>query len=250
MKRLSYDDYLKIRPLLKLQKLLSGEHDEMQFIVVHQVFELWFKLILFELDAIRENMYRHRIEPCLRSFKRIHLIERLFIKHLEIIETMRRQDFFRFRQILEPASGFQSVQFREIEFLSGLKDERYLQLYSGKNKKRLKKRMKESSLWDSFLYVINLHSSQNRSMEISKAIRKPLHRKLALAMLEYDKLFSTWRARHIKMTRKVIGTRPGTGHETVDKLIALGYKKMGSGGIGYLKTTLKKRFYPLLWKIF
>jgi len=112
---LTYNSYLKIRELLGLQKLLSPEHDEMQFIIVHQVFELWFKLMLHELEAIRNYMLENNIDRCVKGFKRLHEIEKVLFNHFPVIETMSYEDFFRFRSNLAPASGIQSVQFREVK---------------------------------------------------------------------------------------------------------------------------------------
>src|SRR3982074_1406263 len=125
-RKLSYGSYLKIPELLELQEGLSHEHDELLFIVAHQVYELWFKVVLDELDATRPSIARDDISFARHHLLRVHVIGRLLVEQIEVLETMSPQDFLAFRSKLAPASGFQSVQFREIEFLSGLKDPKYL----------------------------------------------------------------------------------------------------------------------------
>ena len=125
-RKLSYGSYLKVTELLELQQGLSGEHDELLFIVAHQVYELWFKVVLDELEAVRDRIDRDDIFFARHHLRRVHAVERLLVGELEVLETMSPQDFLAFRSQLAPASGFQSVQFREIEFLSGLKDPKFL----------------------------------------------------------------------------------------------------------------------------
>src|SRR5439155_13956474 len=126
---LTYGDYLKVPELLSLQQLRSDPavHDEHLFIVVHQAYELWFKQLLFELGSIRDRMIGDEPERARHQLTRVHAIERVLIEHIEVLQTMTPQDFLAFRTHLAPASGFQSVQFREIEFVSGLKDARYIE---------------------------------------------------------------------------------------------------------------------------
>src|SRR6202140_1496358 len=125
-RRLSYGSYLKIAELLDLQHGLSQEHDELLFIVAHQVYELWFKVVLDELEATRSRIDSDDIFFARHHLRRVHVVERLLVEQIEVLETMSPQDFLAFRSQLAPASGFQSVQFREIEVLSGLKEPKYL----------------------------------------------------------------------------------------------------------------------------
>src|SRR5882672_10387070 len=125
-RELSYGTYLKVPELLHLQQGLSQEHDELVFIVAHQVYELWFKVVLFELEAVRQRIDAGDIFFARHYLQRVHVIERVLVEQIEVLETMSPQDFLAFRSQLAPASGFQSVQFREIEFLSGLKEPKYL----------------------------------------------------------------------------------------------------------------------------
>src|SRR4030081_3360245 len=155
-RRLSYGTYLKVPELLGLQNGLSREHDELLFIVAHQVYELWFKVVLFELEAARDRIDAGDISFARQYLQRVHVIERLLVEQIEVLETMSPQDFLTFRSQLAPASGFQSVQFREIEFLSGLKEPKYLARIEGSPEEmsRLQRRLEERSLADAFHAMI------------------------------------------------------------------------------------------------
>src|SRR6266508_4193267 len=156
---LSYGTYLKVPELLRLQHLLSEPpaHDELLFIVVHQTYELWFRQILFELESVRDLMFRHEPATARHYLGRIHAIERVLIEQIPVLESMSPQDFLEFRSNLEPASGFQSVQFREIEFLCGLKHPSYLAHLgdTDEERRRLERRMGEPTLWDAFCDLMN-----------------------------------------------------------------------------------------------
>src|SRR2546429_9086576 len=125
-RQLSYGTYLKVPELLSLQQGLSREHDELLFIVAHQVYELWFKVVLFELEAARDRIDADDIFFARHHLHRVHVIEELLVEQIEVLETMSPQDFLAFRSKLAPASGVQSGQFRAIEFLSGLKEPKYV----------------------------------------------------------------------------------------------------------------------------
>ena len=147
---LTYGSYLKIPELLSLQQLRSDPpvHDEMLFIVVHQAYELWFKQLLFELETVRDAMLGDDGARARHLLARTHAIERVLIEHIEVLQTMTPQDFLEFRAVLAPASGFQSAQFRELEFLSGLKDERFLDdlAASPGERDRLTRRLEERTV--------------------------------------------------------------------------------------------------------
>src|SRR6266487_3843033 len=130
-RRLSYDSYLRIPQLLELQQGLTQAHDELLFIVVHQVYELWFKVLIDELEAVRGAIESEDLRAARHLLARVKVIEDLLVEQVAVLETMALQDFLTFRSELAPASGFQSVQFREIEFLSGLKDPKYLARLEG-----------------------------------------------------------------------------------------------------------------------
>src|SRR3984893_3070638 len=160
-RKLSYGSYLKIDELLDLQQGLSHEHDELLFIVAHQVYELWFKVVLHELEAARASIDGDDIFFARHHMRRVNVIERLLVEQIEVLETMSPQDFLAFRSQLAPASGFQSVQFREIEFLSGLKEPKYLARLEGSPEEmsRLQRRLDERSLADAFHALVERRES-------------------------------------------------------------------------------------------
>jgi tryptophan 2,3-dioxygenase len=247
-RHLSYGSYLRIPELLSMQTLRSrpSAHDELLFIVVHQAFELWFREMVFELETIRDLVFAGETHRARHLLTRVHTIERLLIEQIEVLETMSPQDFLEFRSNLEPASGFQSIQFREIEFLGGLKEDRFLRMAeSPGDRERLQRRLDEPTLWDAFRNLLEAHGlpmPQNDEEARSTSLIKMARDREAFAELWYlaedlllfDELFSLWRQRHILMVERQIGTKKGTG---------------GSSGAPYLRTTLDKRFFPELWEL-
>jgi tryptophan 2,3-dioxygenase len=235
-RELSYGSYLKISELLDLQHGLSEEHDELLFIVAHQVYELWFKVVLDELEATRTRIDSDDIFFARHHLHRVHVVERLLIEQIEVLETMSPQDFLAFRSKLAPASGFQSVQFREIEFLSGLKDAKYIERIEGSadEMSRLKRRLDEPSLADAFHALVNRRGSPSLVEIFRDRERYGDLFDLCEALLDHDEAFAHWRARHVLMVERQIGSKPGTG---------------GSSGAQYLRSTLGKRFYPDLWEV-
>ncbi len=152
-------DTCSLPRLLSAQQLESDPpaHDELLFITVHQVYELWFQQVLFEAEAVREAMFEDQVWLAKHLLRRIHAIERVLIAQIDILETMTPQDFLAFRQHLAPASGFQSVQFRELEFISGAKDQSFVQRFKGltdDETDRLARRLEEPTLWDAFLALL------------------------------------------------------------------------------------------------
>jgi tryptophan 2,3-dioxygenase len=235
-RKLSYGSYLKIAELLDLQHGLSEEHDELLFIVAHQVYELWFKVVLDELEATRTRIDSDDIFFARHHLRRVHVIERLLIEQIEVLETMSPQDFLAFRSQLAPASGFQSVQFREIEFLSGLKEANYLERIEGSpdEMSRLKRRLDEPSLSDAFHALVERRGSPSLLEIFRDRERYGDLFDLCEALLDHDEAFAHWRARHVLMVERQIGSKSGTG---------------GSSGAQYLRSTLGKRFYPELWEV-
>jgi tryptophan 2,3-dioxygenase len=245
---LSYGQYLRIPELLGLQRLLSqpSAHDELLFIVVHQAYELWFRESLFELETIRDLLFTHRPEPARHLLERVHAIERLLSQQIPVLETMSPQDFLEFRSNLSPASGFQSVQFREIEFVSGLKTRGFLRhVMEEEERVRLQRRLEEPTLWDAFCDYLESEGlpmpagdPEHRAASLVSMARdrekyaEPWY--VSEGLLTHDELFSMWRYRHILMVERQIGSKTGTG---------------GSSGASYLRTTLDKRFFPELWAL-
>ncbi len=251
---LTYGSYLGLRGLLSLQRPVSrpASHDEMQFIVVHQAFELWFKLMLYEIDALFRLFRRRDVREAERLFRRLNRILEVFIRQIEVIETMVPSDFARFRDLLRPASGFQSWQFREIEFAGGARDERYLRLFDREPaiRRRLQARLRAPTLWDAFAAMLRrLGFRRSDARAIVAIYRDPKRhdlRMLCEAMIEYDELFQLWREHHVRMAERMIGLKPGTGSRVA--AAALGDRgPMGTHGVEYLKRTLDKRFFPVLW---
>ena len=255
---LDYKKYLKLDDLLNLQQTLAKPdcHDETLFIIVHQIFELWFRLILHEIDKIFELLDRHDVLESERLIRRLTSIVRLFIPKLSVLETMIPSDFIQFRDLLKPASGFQSVQFREIEFASGLKDRKYIGMFrdDADATERLEKRLAEPTLWDRFVELLKRNgfqtgdesSLQQTIVEIYRRGGDHKLRMLCEAMIEYDEMFSLWREHHVRMAQRMIGSKPGTGQLIVQST----YGKagpMGTIGVEYLAQTLSKKFFPILW---
>ena len=244
---LSYGSYLRIPELLQLQTLLSDPpaHDELLFIVVHQAYELWFRQVLFELETVRDRLFAGDVHPARRYLARIHAIERLLVAQIDVIETMSPQDFLEFRSNLAPASGFQSVQFREVEAVSGTKDRGLTARLGGTPEEmaRLERRFAEPTVWDAFCSLMERggfpmpaddDGVRRRSLlAVAWAADRSLW-DVAEDLLTHDELFALWRSRHVLMVERQIGSKTGTG---------------GSAGAPYLRTTLSKRFYPDLWDL-
>jgi tryptophan 2,3-dioxygenase len=235
-RKLSYGSYLKIPQLLALQQGLSEEHDELLFIVAHQVYELWFKVVLDELEATGERMDRDDIFFARHHLRRVVVVERLLIEQIEVLETISPQDFLAFRSQLAPASGFQSIQFREIEFLSGLKEPKYLARIEGSPDEmaRLRRRLDEPSVADAFHSLLARRGSPPLLDVYRDRKRYGDLFDLCEALLDHDESFAHWRSRHVLMVERQIGSKPGTG---------------GSSGAQYLRSTLDKRFFPELWEV-
>jgi tryptophan 2,3-dioxygenase len=256
---LSYNKYLRVQDLINLQDCLSSpaHHDELLFITVHQAYELWFKQILHELDAAIQFLEEDRVPAATRAVNRIVAIEKLLVNQIHILETMTPISFLAFRDELNPASGFQSMQFREIEFSSGLKDKTIVREFASDEfaHERLQARMSGPTLADCFYRVLQRRgltaplpsadadsAEQKKAYEArTKAVLEILTHfeqryeefQLAEALLEHDEYFALWRSHHIKMVERMVGAKRGTG---------------GSEGIGYLKTTLDKKFFPEVWE--
>jgi tryptophan 2,3-dioxygenase len=235
-RKLSYGSYLKVPELLRLQDGMSREHDELLFIVAHQVYELWFKVILFELEAVRDRIAAGETFVARHLLHRVHVIEQLLVEQIEVLETMSPQDFLAFRSQLAPASGFQSVQFREIEFLSGLKEPKYLARLDAAPEEmaRLRRRLEESSVGDAFHELVKRRGSPSLLEIFRDRERHGDLFDLCEALLDHDEAFAHWRSRHVLMVERQIGGKIGTG---------------GSSGAEYLRGTLGKRFYPELWEV-
>ena len=253
----TYSSYLKLDELLSLQKPLSDgpEHDETLFIVIHQVYELWFKQLLHEIDYLMSLLERQDAPRALHTLKRILTILKVVVAQIDVLETMTPLEFLSFRERLESGSGFQSFQFREMEFVLGHKTPASLARYpeGSDGRARLARRLAAPTLWDSFLrylagagYAVpreQLGRDVTQPIEPSAPLRAVLvevYRKDATAssvcerLLDLDEGLQEWRYRHVKMVQRTIGTKHGTG---------------GSEGAAYLMTTLNHPMFPDLWAI-
>jgi tryptophan 2,3-dioxygenase len=244
---LSYGSYLKIDELLDLQQPLSRprHHDEMLFIIIHQVYELWFKQLIHELDATMAALDRDDLLRVAKHFRRIHAIQRLLEQQVDILETMTPQEFNQFRDNLNPASGFQSVQFRELEFACGVRRTDILKWVelSDVARARLEARLKDPSLYDRAKALLHRRGfAVDSRAELIESFRRiysdeAQHYDLYLLLedlIEFDERFLLWRGRHVRMVERMIGQKQGTG---------------GSLGARYLEGTLSHRFFPELWEV-
>ncbi len=253
----TYSSYLRLDELLGLQQPLSEgpEHDEMLFIIIHQVYELWFKEMLYELDHLRGLLESNRTSPALHTLKRILTVLKIMVAQIDILETMTPLDFLSFRERLESGSGFQSAQFRELEFTLGQKRPDAIRRHFAEDaaRVRLERRYEEPTLWDSFLRYLAangypvprelLERDVTAPTEPSRAVQNILievYRNDAMIsqvcerLVDLDEGLQEWRYRHVKMVERTIGTKPGTG---------------GSSGAEYLRTTLFRPIFPDLWAI-
>ncbi len=256
-KPLTYASYLKIDELLALQQPLSDgpEHDETLFIVIHQVYELWFKQVLHELRYLAAAFRAGDTPAALATLKRVLTILKTLVAQVDILETMTPVSFNSFRYRLESASGFQSAQFRELEFLLGKKSPRVVDHYPAgtPGRARLEAAFEEPTLWDAFLRFLATWAYAIPAAALERDVRAPIepdaavqaallevyreHPVLAMVcerMVDFDEGLQEWRYRHVKMVERTIGSKRGTG---------------GSEGAEYLKTTLFQPAFPDLWAI-
>ena len=244
--KLSYNKYLKVKDLIGLQAPLSEpeSHDELLFIIIHQTYELWFKQVLHEIDAIFRWMEQGRKFRINHSLKAITTIEKVMVGQIHVLESMAQIGFLEFRDRLNPASGFQSMQFRELEFASGAKNEKILNFFEFDEfaHARLKRRFEEPSLADAFWELLSkegfeTESEESRIKAIVEILRYPEKHPELFNMqdllIEHDEQIATWRYHHVLMVERMMGMKKGTG---------------GSEGAGYLRTTLSKKFFPEIWE--
>ena len=243
---LSYNQYLKVPDLIGLQETLSAptSHDELLFIIIHQTYELWFKQILHEIDASLEWMREGRMFRANHSLRAVNAIEKVIVSQIHILETMAQIGFLEFRDKLNPASGFQSMQFRELEFVSGAKDENILRTFKHDEFafKRLTSRFDAPTLADEFWELLkrNGFDVADEESKINSTVEILTHPEkfadlfiMQDLLVEHDESIALWRYSHVLMVERMLGKKRGTG---------------GSEGSGYLRTTLSKRFFPELWE--
>ncbi len=254
---LTYGDYLKVEELLDLQECQSEgpEHDELLFIIIHQVYELWFKEVLHEGDLLVANLGEGRAASAPHQLKRILKILKTLVAQLDVLETMTPLEFLSFRDFLESASGFQSAQFRELEYLLGLKDPQHLERFAegSPERRRLEARYGSPSVWATFLAFLAsegypvpdevLARDVTAATEASSGVQEVLAEvyrtrpdltELCESLTDLDEGLQEWRYRHVKMVQRTIGAKVGSG---------------GSLGVEYLQSTLFRPAFPDLWEI-
>ena len=255
--RLTYSSYLRLTELLDLQSpqsRLAGreEHDEMLFIVVHQVYELWFKQLLHEIDHVIERLDDDDPVRATRGLRRMLAILKVMVSQMDVLETMSPLEFLSFRERLEASSGFQSAQFREFEFVLGHKRTHVIESFNSDPSacQRLEERLHRPSLWFAVCEYVRRQGSQlGPAPDVSEATQ-PDHRvqsvlvelyrsdggiaDLCERLVDLDEGVQEWRYRHVKMVERTIGRKPGTG---------------GSSGVDYLASTLGRPIFPDLWAI-
>jgi tryptophan 2,3-dioxygenase len=253
----TYGSYLAVDELLALQRPRSEgpEHDEMLFIVIHQVYELWFKQVLHEIDHVIDLLEAREPHRAQHTLKRILTILKVLVAQLDILETMTPLEFQSFRTRLEAASGFQSDQFRQLEFVLGNKSKAAIERFSTNTRARaaLEQRYARPTLWDAFLHYLSregyavpqpslrrdvtakIEPSPELQATLIELYRKdPKNAEMCERLVDLDEGIQEWRYRHVKMVQRTIGAKPGTG---------------GSSGAQYLATTLMTPIFPDLWEI-
>jgi tryptophan 2,3-dioxygenase len=253
----TYGSYLRVDDLLELQQPRSTgpEHDELLFIVIHQVYELWFKELLHELDRVRQLLTADDTHRAQHTLKRILTILKVLVAQLDILETMTPLEFTSFRARLEAASGFQSDQFRQIEFVLGVKSDKAIRRFPEGSRARaaLERRYAEPTVWDAFLHYLAREGYPVPAGHLARDVTTPAtsspgiqdvlfalyqgdpkNAELCERLVDLDEGMQEWRYRHVKMVERTIGMKAGTG---------------GSAGAEYLRNTVGHNLFPDLWEI-
>jgi len=233
---MTYADYLKLPELLDLQQPLSMLHDEMLFIVIHQTKELWMKQMLHEVKLAMELIGADQFAPAYKALSRVSRIQSVMTLSWDVLATLTPVDYSKFRDVLGTSSGFQSAQFRELEYRLGIRDPRFLDYYEGgtEGRERLKAALEEPSLWEvadaarqraGAASWLEVYRDADRWFELYQ---------LAEKLVDVDDALAGWRHKHVVTVERIIGGKTGTG---------------GSPGVKYLASTLTKRAFPELWSL-
>lgn len=246
---ITYAGYLRLGALLDQQHPRSGEDsaDELMFIVAHQASELWFKVILRELTNVRDTVAAGVIEPALLSLRRVAAVQQVLLDQIAVLESMQPGGFMAFRDLLGSASGYESVQYREIEFLAGAKDSGTIEPTAGHQpggREALERRYQQPSIWDETVSLLVARGLAADTSEpsvreaVTAVYADPVRDfpvwQLLRGLLEFDRDAAIWRGRHTQMAELMIGRKPGTG---------------GSTGVGYLASRLELHYFPVLWDV-
>jgi tryptophan 2,3-dioxygenase len=244
---MSYSDYLKLDQLLAAQQPLSELHDEMLFIVIHQTKELWMKQMLHELELAVSLVGQDQFAPAYKAMSRVGRIQSVMTLSWEVLSTLTPVDYLKFRDVLGTSSGFQSAQFRELEFRLGIKNDSYLEHYDpgSDERTRLERALHEPSLREASHAALERAGFDlgDRSDEAIANAWLQVYRdsdrwfelyQLAEKLLDIDDALAGWRHKHVLTVERIIGNKRGTG---------------GSAGAPYLRATLDKRAFPELWAL-
>ena len=244
---MTYADYLKLDQLLSAQQPLSELHDEMLFVIIHQTKELWMKQLLHELKLAIPLVEDGRIAEAYKAMARISRIQAVMTLSWDVLSTLTPVDYLKFRNVLGTSSGFQSAQFREIEFRLGLKEPSFVNHYDegSADRERLERALSEPSLRDASVGALERAGFDvgDRSVESLGQAWLKVYRdadrwfelyELAEKLVDIDDALAAWRHKHVLTVERIIGNRPGTG---------------GSAGAPYLRATLEKRVFPELWAL-
>ena len=244
---MTYADYLALDQLLSAQKPLSPLHDEMLFIVIHQTKELWLKQMLHELKLAIELLGEDQFAQSYKAMARVGRIQAVMTLSWDVLSTLTPVDYLKFRDVLGTSSGFQSAQFREIEYRLGLKDASFVNHYAegSEERARLEQALSEPSLREAAQGALERagFDLKDKSVEALAAAWLEVYRdadrwfelyELAEKLVDIDDALAAWRHKHVLTVERIIGNKPGTG---------------GSAGAPYLRKTLEKRVFPELWAL-
>src|SRR6187551_3288242 len=244
---MTYADYLKLDQLLGAQQPLSNLHDEMLFIVIHQTKELWMKQMLHELKLAIALVGQDRFAAAYKALSRVSRIQEVMTLSWGVLSTLTPVDYLKFRDVLGTSSGFQSAQFREIEYRLGLKDASFVNHYAegSEERARLEQALREPSLREAAQGALERagFDLKDKSVEALAAAWLEVYREadrwfelyeLAEKLVDIDDALAAWRHKHVLTVERIIGNKPGTG---------------GSAGAAYLRSTLDKRAFPELWSL-
>ena len=258
--KMTYGRYLALDQLLSAQHPLSSpvHHDEMLFIIQHQTSELWMKLVVHELQAAIDHVKHDRIEPCFKILARVKQVQRQLFEQWGVLETLTPTEYAQFRRVLGPASGFQSHQYRHIEYLLGNKDANMLKMFESEPALHapLAAALAAPSLYDEFLRYLARRGHAIPAQRVERDWREPFEPhpdviavfkgiyedphgawdayEMAEKLVDVDQQFSLWRFRHVKTVERIIGFKRGTG---------------GSSGVPFLRQMVQHRLFPELWDV-
>ena len=255
---LSYGEYLQLNKVLDAQKPLTYEHDEMMFIIVHQSSELWMRLMLHELRGVLECVRRDDLDPSFKMLDRVKHVQTQLIATWDVLSTMTPSEYSAFRNALGRSSGFQSVQYRMLEFMLGNKHPQMVDVHKRDPQAydALRSTLEAPSLYDEVLRLLSRRGYGIPENYLTRDFKEPYvaskqvagawlgvyHNaekdwdlyELAERLVDLDQKFQLWRCHHLKTVERIIGYKPGTG---------------GSGGVSYLAKALELKFFPELWTI-